>query len=56
MNRTKTRRTLTALLLLLGLGTSGCVNGTVSDAARASLTSFLTTLASTAISQAVNSK
>jgi len=55
MNRTIRRGTLATLLLVLALGSTGCVDGLVADTARSSLASFLTTLASTAINHVVNS-
>jgi len=54
MTKTKRRNALVALTLVLGMSVPGCTDGLVADTARASLTSFLTTLASTAISNAVS--
>jgi hypothetical protein len=53
MRQAKCRKALLAVCVFVGLGSAGCVE-VVDSAARSSLTSFLTTLATTAITEFVN--
>lgn len=54
MRHTRVRRVVAVLTLLTGLSMTGCTSNVVTDAARSSLTSFLNTLASTAITTALS--
>ena len=54
MKTRRFRRTLIALTMLAGMCTTGCADQAIADAARSSLTSFVTNIVNQGITAALN--